>query len=144
MAKQVVCEVVVGGDVAILINGVTAKNYYKNPEVYSNYKDADLNGKKELQEVKVGNVTKYWISVPDASRLIVTKEYLDQRKLRHKKKMELKRKLIIAKKLRMMRYAEMISQGQEIEPTSQDVNDALALKKMEVRRHKGVVELFAA
>lgn len=143
MLKQVVCEVVVGGDVVLLINGVEAKKYCKNPALYQNYEDKDLNGKKEFQEVRIGNVTKYWIGVSDAVALNVTKEYIDKRKLRYKEKMELKRKLIIAKKIRMMRYAGLIAEGKEIIVSEKESNDALALKKMENRVHKNLLNLLS-
>ena len=119
MLKQVVCEVVVDDRVEISIG-------------YDF--DADLIGKKEFEEVTIGNVTKYWVSVPERINSPVAREYVNAAAARWKEKKAKKFFLIAQKKLRMLRYQEMIENGEEIIPTGEDINDALALAKMEGRK----------
>ena len=116
--KQVVIETLRGQDV----------------EVKTSYEfDADLVGKKEREEVVIGNVTKYWINVPDPTVKPISYK-------NRKKEISRKFHLIAAKRERLRRYAEMIAAGGEIVPSDEDVQKASELAHL-VNRQVDVKKL---
>lgn len=128
MAKQVVNEVRNGDSVKI--------TYHYNF-------DSDLIGKKEFEEVVVGNTTKYWIRVPDEV-VGVTQSWKQKQeiianraKIKAEKKREAWNQLQAEKRERIARYAEMAKRGElftgELKPTAEDRISAAKLQKASLR-----------
>lgn len=128
MAKQVVNEVRNGDSVKI--------TYHYNF-------DSDLIGKKEFEEVVVGNTTKYWVRVPDEV-VGVTQSWKQKQeiianraKIKAEKKREAWNQLQAEKRERIARYAEMAKRGElftgELKPTAEDRISAAKLQKASLR-----------
>lgn len=123
MAKQVVIE--------------TRKNGSVNVSYHYGF-DPDLVGKKQREEVVIGNTTKYWVSVPDKCTTPITpNDFQAQKKVaKIKAKKDLYRKLCEEKSERIARYAKMVANWQEIVPTSQDCISAAQILKLSQRAQK--------
>lgn len=129
MAKQVVTETRINGSVKVELS------YEFEPT---------LKGKKEREEVVCGNVTKYWVSVPDKVVGGVTQSWSDKqtiianrRKIKANNKKAVWNKLQEEKRARIARYAEMAKKGElfqgSLQPTEQDIASAVKLQKMSKR-----------
>lgn len=123
MTKQVVIE--------------TRKNGSVNVSYHYNF-DPDLVGKKEREEVVIGNITKYWVKVADkCTNPITPNNFQAQKKVaKVKAKKDLYRKLCEEKSERIARYAKMVANWQEIVPTSQDCISAAQILKLSQRAQK--------
>lgn len=123
MAKQVVIE--------------TRKNGSVNVSYHYGF-DPDLVGKKQREEVVIGNTTKYWVLVPDKCTTPITpNDFQAQKKVaKIKAKKDLYRKLCEEKSERIARYAKMVANWQEIVPTSQDCISAAQILKLSQRAQK--------
>jgi hypothetical protein len=105
--------------------------------------DADLIGKKEREEVVIGNITKYWVYVPEEiqgvyqtwedKQDIIT----NRRKIKAEKKQEIWSKLQQEKNDRIERYAKMVLKGElftgELQPTDEDLESARKLQSVSLR-----------
>lgn len=100
--------------------------------------DPDLVGKKEREEVVIGNITKYWVSVPDICTAPITpNDFQAQKKVaKTKAKKDLYRKLCEEKSERIARYAKMVANWQEIVPTNEDRISAAQILKLSQRAQK--------
>jgi hypothetical protein len=123
MAKQVVVETRNGSSV--------------NVSYHYNF-DADLVGKKERQEVVVGNVTKYWVRVPGICTTPITpNDFQAQKKVaKIKAKKDIYRQLCEEKAERIARYTKMVANWQEIVPTHEDRISAAKILKLSQRAQK--------
>ena len=128
MAKQVVIE--------------TRSN--SNVDIKTSYVfDKDLIGKKEREEVVLGNITKYWVYVPEEIEGIeqTWKDKQDiianRRKIKAEKKQEIWIKLQEEKEARIKRYAEMAQLGElftgKLQPTDKDLESARKLQNASKR-----------
>jgi len=128
MAKQVVIE--------------TRSN--SNVDIKTSYVfDKDLIGKKEREEVVLGNITKYWVYVPEEIQGVEQswKDKQDiitnRRKIKAEKKQEIWIKLQEEKEARIKRYAEMAQLGElftgELQPTDEDLESARKLQSVSLR-----------
>lgn len=111
--------------------------------------DPDLVGKKEREEVVVGNITKYWVRVPDTV-VGITQSWSDKQEIianRRKAKAANKKaawdKLQDEKWARIARYAEMAKKGElfqgSLQPTPEDIASAVKLQKMSKRAQNKTV-----
>lgn len=137
MAKQFVTEIHQANSVVILLNGVDARRYNKNPAEFEGFTIPALDGKAEYEEITEGNKVHYWIWVPD---LITSNEKstlapYSPVSAYEKKKME-RRRLEKLKKERIARYAWQVAFDGEIVPTDEDYVNAAALQKIITRKVK--------
>lgn len=101
--------------------------------------DADLIGKKEREEVTIGNVTKYWVYVPETIEGVV-QSYAEKkdvitarRKIKAEKKKATWNNLQEEKIARMDRYRAMIEKDGFITPDHKDIESAQKLQKLSNR-----------
>lgn len=128
MAKQVVTETRNNGNVKVSISYAF---------------DKDLIGKKEREEVVVGNITKYWVYVPEEvepvyqtwedKQNIIAK----RRQIKAEKKQKVWSKLQEEKNERIARYAKMAQLGElftgKLVPTDEDLESARKLQSISAR-----------
>lgn len=105
--------------------------------------DADLIGKKEREEVVLGNITKYWVYVPEEIQGVEQswKDKQDiianRRKIKAEKKSAIMSKLQEEKNERIKRYAQMAELGElftgELVPTDKDLESARKLQNLSLR-----------
>lgn len=128
MAKQVVIE--------------TRSN--SNVDIKTSYVfDKDLIGKKEREEVVVGNITKYWVYVPEEVEPVYQtwedkQEIIAKRRqIKAEKKQKVWSKLQEEKNERIKRYAQMAKLGElftgELVPTDKDLESARKLQNASKR-----------
>lgn len=128
MAKQVVTEVRNGDSVKITLS------YEFEPA---------LIGKKERQEVVVGNITKYWVYVPEEIEPVYQtwedkqEVIAKRRQIKAEKKQKVLSKLQEEKNERIARYAKMAQLGElftgKLVPTDEDLESARKLQSISVR-----------
>lgn len=105
--------------------------------------DADLIGKKEREEVVIGNITKYWVYVPEEIQGVEQTWFEKQniisnrRKIKAEKKQKVWSKLQEEKNERIKRYAQMAELGElftgELVPTDKDLESARKLQNVSKR-----------
>lgn len=128
MAKQVVIE--------------TRSN--SNVDIKTSYVfDKDLIGKKEREEVVVGNITKYWVYVPEEIEPVYQtwedkqEVIAKRRQIKAEKKQKVWSKLQEEKNERIARYAKMAQLGElftgELVPTDEDLESARKLQSVSLR-----------
>ena len=141
MAKQFVTELRQENSVVILINGVDAKRYNRNPAEFEGYVNPLVANAAEYEEITEGNKVHYWIWVPDLINTDNVARIKMQKKIKFNKRWELER----LRDERIERYAQMVKDGcDEIIPTDEDIRYATALQLMIKRKKKVSPELTRA
>ena len=102
--------------------------------------DADLIGKKEREEVVLGNITKYWVYVPEEIQGVEQswKDKQDiianRRKIKAEKKQQEWIGLQEEKNERIKRYAQMAELGElfegSLQPTDEDIESERGLQSI--------------
>ena len=97
-----------------------------------------LKGKKQYEEVVVGNKTYYWVRVAsdvDTSNI----NYSRNTNNRYAKKMALKFKLQAERDARIARMREMAEREEEFTFSSQDIESGMLLQSIITRKSKSLV-----
>lgn len=134
MAKQFVTEVRQANSVVILINGVDAKRYNRNPAEFEGYVNPLVADAAEYEEITEGNKVHYWVWVPDLIDTTSTKKIKMQTISPYEKKQQRKFELIRKKQALIEHYAEMFEKHGEnftIEGTDETFKDGAELRSLE-------------
>lgn len=138
MAKQFVTEIHQENSVVILVNGVDAKRYHRNPAEFENYNNPLVADLPEYAEITEGNKVHYWIWVPD-----LINPGTQIKKIRsmssYEKKQIRKNELLKKKRELVEKYREMFAlhgDNFSVEGTEETFRDGAELATLENKKKR--------